>query len=107
MRKTLLGRAKDNPLIAAAISVVTLISVVGGGALAVDSRYEHHEIAQAQFQQMQQQIDRGRYSQVLADISRLIEAQRRRPLTPEERNWMRSLEVERRQLACRLRIEPC
>ena len=107
MKKSFLRHIKDNPAVSTAISVVTLVSIVGGGALTFDSRYEKQANAQQQYQSMQQQIDRSRYSQVLADISRLIDAQRKRPLTNEERLWLTSLQVERRQIACRLRIEGC
>ena len=50
---------------------------------------------------------RTRYSMVLADISRLFETKNRRRLTRDEQRWLDSLMVERRQLACALKIESC
>ena len=104
--KSLFRTAKDNPIITAA-SIVTAISVIGGGALTMDSRYERRAEAQQRYDSLQQQYDRTRYSMVLADISRLTDTRQRRRLTTDEERWLQSLQVERRQLACQLRIEKC
>lgn len=96
-------------MITSAMTIVGMITLIGGAAYKLGDAPPW--LGKEQFAQYQQQQSmmyaQARYSQVLEQIARLQNEQRRRQLSPIENDFLRSLLVEQRMLACQLRIGPC
>ena len=107
-----LGFIKRNPVLTTSISVVTLLAALTGVYIRLGDSppwagVEGVAQVQQSLQDMGQSMQRTRYSQVLSEIGRLEEARRVRRISGIENDYLGSLLIERRQLACLLRLEKC
>ena len=93
---------KDHPVIAGAVSVVTLLTAVGGGIWTLGDKPPWASVERVA--QIEQANMRTRYSQVLADIARL---QSKGRLTIDEKRWLDSLLIEQQQLCMALKLPKC
>ena len=93
-------------------SVIASLGVIGGAVWTLGDRppwagVERVAQVQQSLQDMGQSMQRTRYSQVLSEIGRLEEARRARRISQIESDYLGSLLIERKQLACQLRLEKC
>lgn len=92
-------------MISTAIGVATLLGLLGTAYIKAGDPPPWS--GRERVVQLEQSFLRVRYSQILADIGRLLDTQSHRRLTPDEQRWLDSLLIERQQLACQLRLEVC